>query len=181
MLDGIRKRKVALLFLVLDTDQNGYIERPDFERAAKALADLNNVSEFSEEYLKLRKTFVDIYENIKTLMDVDKNHRIQLAEWVSYFGKMLDSDDEYVEIISPIARHIFNMLDHNENGKISIEEWQLFAKAYSIPDHDIEGLFNKLDYNNSGFITRDEFGYMITDFFLSDDPNKPGNYIFGNY
>ncbi|MEM6530237.1 MAG: EF-hand domain-containing protein [Chloroflexota bacterium] len=181
MLDGIRKRKVTLLFIMLDTDQNGYVERPDFERAAKSLATLNGVSQFSEEYLKLRKTFMDIYEHIKTLMDTDGNHRIQLDEWVKYFGQMLNNDDRYVDIIAPIARDIFNMLDQDENGKISIKEWQLFAGAYQIPEDEVGDLFARLDSNSSGYITREEFGHMMTDFFFSEDPDAPGNYIFGNY
>ncbi|MEL6271305.1 MAG: EF-hand domain-containing protein, partial [Chloroflexota bacterium] len=96
-------------------------------------------------------------------------------------GQMLDDDDRYVEIIAPIARHIFNMLDQNENGKVSIKEWRLFARAYRIPESDVDDLFGTLDENDSGFITREEFGRMITDFFFSEQPDSPGNYIFGRY
>ena len=181
MLEGIQRKKIALLFLVFDLDENGYIERQDFERAAKTLADLNHISQFTEDYRKLRDAFLTIYDSLKEMMDENKNHRIEMDEWMNYFTKILEDTDKYADLVAPIARYIFNMLDHNENGKISILEWRRFAKAFNIPNDDMDDLFHKLDTNESGFITRDEFGFMVTDFFLSDDESKPGNYIFGRF
>lgn len=181
MLDQLRRQKITLLFLIFDADQNGYVERQDFERAAKTLAVLNGVSQFSDDYRRLHDSYSDIYRSIKTMMDTDGDHRVGLDEWITYFEGMLEDEDRYLEVAAPIARYIFNMLDHNENGKISIEEWRLFSQAYNIPAEDVDDIFNKMDADDSGFITREEFGHLVTDFFLSDDPDKPGNYIFGRF
>lgn len=177
MLEGIRRKKITLLFLILDADQNGYVEHDDFVRVASLLA--QGVK--SERASAFEAQFTRIFDTLYSFMDDNQDRRIALEEWVTYFERILADEQRYAELIEPMARVIFSLLDHNDDGKIALEEFKAFVIAYRIESIDAAALFAKLDTNANGYLTRDEFGYMITDFFLSDDPTKAGNYIFGDF
>lgn len=181
MLSNLQRRKVTLLFLILDRDENGYIERWDFQRVAHDLAAIRDHTRYSDEYREFQTIFMAIFESIQQMMDSNNNQQVELPEWVAYFERVLDDTNQYAERVAPLASGIFTLLDHDGDGAIQVEEFRHFTQVYRLigDDINVNERFKTLDLNGNGRITRDEFGYLITDFFLSDDPQKPGNYIFG--
>ncbi|NEO66889.1 MAG: calcium-binding protein, partial [Moorea sp. SIO4G2] len=56
-----------------------------------------------------------------------------------------------------------------------------FFKAYGIDDSQIEEIFGRFDQNNDGYIDKQEILDLVTEFYYSQDPEAPGNWIFGSY
>ncbi len=179
MLSPLLRRKITLLFLVFDVDENGYIERDDFLKIAKDLGAIRNLEPDSVQFATLRTAFTDLYDNLSKLMDRNADARVELDEWITYFEKMMATDEMYKDTSNKLSASIFGLLDDNRDEQISLAEYKLFADVYRIDD--VNDVFNKLDANGDGVITADEFHQMVDQFFTSDDPDAPGNYSFGAY
>jgi Ca2+-binding EF-hand superfamily protein len=179
-LDPIQRRKVTLFFRVLDANENGFVERADFERVADQLVMRHQMDPASEDYTRVKNTFTRVYDSIREMTDLDQDNRVSLNEWWTYFEQVLYDENQFAELIAPMARNIFTLLDHDDDGKIGLVEFRHFGEVYRI-EADIDALFAKLDMNGNGYITRDEFGHIATDFFLNRDIDVPGNYLFGAF
>ncbi len=181
MLPDIQRKKVAVLYLVLDADENGFIERFDFERIAKKMAAAHDISQFSDRYRSLRESLLAIYDDIKANLDLNDNYRVELQELMAYVEVLIATPSICEARIFPLARDLFHMLDLNANGKISFGEWKPFADVCRISTDDMQPVFDLLDVRGNGYITQRDFQLLMLDFFLSEDPSKPGNYTFGRF
>ncbi len=52
---------------------------------------------------------------------------------------------------------LFDMLDANENGIISLDEWETHHKCLGIDPTHAKASFDAMDLNKTGTVTRDEF------------------------
>ncbi|MEO0562253.1 MAG: EF-hand domain-containing protein [Chloroflexota bacterium] len=180
-LEGILRKKITLLFLTLDQDENGFLERADFERVANALDALRGPAAVDEEDAPdVKANFIAIFDNIHKMMDLNANEKVELEEWVAYFEKALDDKVEFNKSVAPMADSIYKLLDHDGDGKISLREFRHFAQVYRI-EGKTERLFAKLDRDQNGVISTDEFALAIDEFFRSEDEGAPGNGLFGEY
>ena len=64
---------------------------------------------------------------------------------------------------------LFNILDVDQNGEISWEEYSLFLSTYAVKEDQHKAIFQKLDLDGNGVISRDEW-MAAADQFESDDP-----------
>jgi hypothetical protein len=44
---------------------------------------------------------------------------------------------------------------------------------------DMTGIFERLDLNSDGYLSREEFALAWRQFWISDDPADPGNWLCG--
>ncbi|MFZ4816309.1 MAG: EF-hand domain-containing protein [Phototrophicaceae bacterium] len=179
--DTLRHKKITLLFLILDADENGFLEEKDFRNAAERLAALRNWSQYSDDAKLLRQAFISIYEDIIKRLDLNTNRFVELEEWLAYFDQLFEEAADHTRIIDPIATQVFRLLDQNSDGMISKQELHEFSTVYRIPTESVDELFDRLDRDADGTISTAEYREMIFDFFLSNDPSKAGNYIFGQF
>jgi hypothetical protein len=61
------------------------------------------------------------------------------------------------------------VFDANKNGSLK--------KA----DFDKAEIFSKLDFDGDGKIMKNDYLNLVADFYLSDNPQSPGNLFFGAY
>jgi len=139
------------------------------------------VKESYQHQCQSRESLLAIYEDIKTRMDLNDNYRVELQELVVYVQGLIANPAECEARVTPLARDLFHMLDLNENGRISFDKWKHFAEVCRIPADDMREVFDLLDERNSGFLSQRDFITLMLDFFLTDNPAKPGNYTFGRF
>jgi Ca2+-binding EF-hand superfamily protein len=73
------------------------------------------------------------------------------------------------------------MVDIDGNGRISPQEYALFLKAYNVDERLFDDIFRHLDLNGDGYLSRDEIFKLVREFYLSDDPQAPGNWLVGPF
>jgi Ca2+-binding EF-hand superfamily protein len=83
--------------------------------------------------------------------------------------------------VQGIARAVFDILDEDNDGVISKDEYLKFFRSFRGNVEDGEIAFQKLDEDDKGYLTRKEFLDAVTEFHLSDDPDARGNWLFGPY
>ena len=180
-LSETRKRKLSALFRVLDVDSNGSMERADHEAIVRNLAMLRGWRPGGEDYTKLFTKLIRMWEHIGHVADKDKDGSVSLDEWLEYHDKLLDNPDDYREIVVDEVRLILQLVDLDQDGRLSKLEYKLFFDIYGIEAMRLPEIFAQLDIDGDGYITHDELWLHLEDFYFSDDPEARGNWIFGPF
>jgi juvenile hormone diol kinase len=187
VLGKLQQIKLTYFFNVIDRDHNGFIEADDFSTFVSRLAALRGVEPGSLEYEQFHPDALARWNEVRQSADKDYNGRIGLQEWLDYWSAEMDaiadaageSPNFALVQLKHSAHFTFDLLDRDDDEKISAEEYGHVLQAWGL-DIDTGAVFQRLDLNSDGFITRDELVQLSKQFFLSNDPEVPGNYICGN-
>jgi len=167
------QRKMTLAFDALDSDRDGILNRADFEAIADRYAQLRGWSPGDAEYKRHHGFMVGWWEELRCIADANGDGRVTPAE-ASTFLEGADPTE-----IAAAGEIIFDVLDADYDGQISLPEYGNFLRAMGLDDTAAEESFSRLDSNGDGTISRTEFGTLYADFYLGDDPDAPGNWLYG--
>ena len=180
MLTELQTKKWTRLFQVYDADGNGVVEKNDFEEIFQNLAKARNLTTGTPEYEQLHGKFMEDWEYLRKDADKNNDGKVQLAEWLEHGDRRINSSDMYQTNID-LANQIFELLDLNGDGVITVEEYKTIVSSWRISENVAVENFPKLDLNGDGGITKDELQELVRQFHSSDDPDAPGNLFFGPY
>ena len=119
-----------------------------------------------------------MYGSIKEKLQQKLENRIYLDDWLKYHELVLQ-DQDYRQQIKSLAELVFDIIDLDESGNLDYGEWQNLFKVYNLPVVYASESFAKIDLNQDGFLSREELLSSLREFYDSDDPDVPGNYMFG--
>lgn len=177
----LQKAKQIHYFNVLDYNGDGVLEKQDFVDVADRLASMRDYEEGSSRHTAVRQEILRMWTNARALSGKEGKAKITLEDWLAHEQKVLDSNVLIHSYVQGIARAIFDILDEDNDGVISKEEYLKFFRSFRGDDEDGEIAFDKLDDEDKGHLTRKEFLEAVTEFHLSDDPDARGNWLFGPY
>ncbi|NET55004.1 MAG: hypothetical protein F6K47_01985 [Symploca sp. SIO2E6] len=180
MLTELQTKKWTRLFQVYDANGNGVVDKNDFEAIFQNVAEARNLTSGSSSYEQLHAKFIEDWEHLQKDADKNNDGTVELAEWLEHGDHRINSPDMYQTVID-LANQIFELLDLNGNGTISLEEYKIFYRSWRIPEELAAEVFPKLDLNGDGNLSKDEFVELVRQFHHSDDPSNPGNWLFGSY
>jgi len=173
--------KLKLLFDTFDFDKNGFIERCDFQSYVDGLAKLLKVDPSTDEYKKMAEANLGWFDQIKAAADTNKDGRVSEAEWMAFWTTFLAAAainaPGTMALLRTSAETTFHVLDMNKNLKIAPEEFRTWLAAWQITEGWHEA-FKKLDVHNQGYLTKTEVTNLVKDYFLSNDPTAPGNWLY---
>jgi len=121
-------------------------------------------------------------------MDTDGNGKIDREELTSFIlkkgGTRVDAEAR--------ATHIISQVDHDGDGRLSVEEWKNAKVAGMLGQDDklVKSQFQKIDKDNDGFITHEElsklFNWTLTKDLISRmiqeiDENKDGKISYSEF
>jgi Ca2+-binding EF-hand superfamily protein len=165
-------RKVRTRLQRLDINQDGYISREDFELMGKRLI------EYSSDITKEKsETILATFATIPDLIGLKPGVKIPLEEMAKIGSDTLLSGKK------PPGVHdmLFDCIDTNNNGTISIEEYKVYFQVIgpNISDEEMKHSFNTIDSNGDGVISRDEFLAAAEDFFYGVEETELSNVFYG--
>ncbi len=177
----LQRAKQVHFFNVLDYNGDGVLERQDFIDVADRLSDLRDYKEGSSKREAVREEILRMWTNAQSLSGTEDEDQLTLEDWLAHEQEVIDSDVLINSYIQGLARAIFDTLDEDNDGVISEDEYLRFFQSFRGEDGDGTVAFQKLDVDEKGYLTRKEFLDVVTEFHLSDDPEAPGNWLFGSY
>lgn len=177
----LQKAKQVHYFNVLDYNGDGTLEKQDFINVADRLAELRGYEDGSSSHTAVRQEILRMWTNARALSGKEGKAEITLEDWLAHEQKVLDSNVLIHSYVQGIARAIFDILDADNDGVISREEYLKFFRSFRGDEEDGELAFQKLDEDEKGYLTRKEFLGAVTEFHLSDDPDARGNWLFGPF
>ena len=132
-------------FNIFDIDSNGSIE-------TSQLGILMN-------FLKQNPSKEELTQIIKET-DIDNTNKIYFNQFLKIMAKRIKNkkDDEDKDLCN-----IFNRLDRNHNGYISIHEIEFIATHFgeNVTKEDIEGMMKEADTDRDGYISLEEFKMIM--------------------
>ncbi|NET64144.1 MAG: hypothetical protein F6K63_06905 [Moorea sp. SIO1G6] len=179
MLTELQQKKLTTLFNNIDADSGGTLNQDDFHLILNKLASSRGLKPNSWQYAYLRSILVSMWNNL-SLADQNSDAEITLEEWFKYYDNLIHSD-AYEPLIQLQCDVFFALLDQDDNGEISQQEYVDLVSAYGVDPSWARENFGHLDLNSDGHISQEELFTLMDEFFRSDNPKSPGNYFWGSY
>lgn len=200
MLTELKKRKLKKLFDLYDVDCSGFITEADYQKMAQSQAEVMGYQTGSLQYNIICSQFKTLWKDLQKEIDINNDGEITLEEFLEYKDKQLNAKEGYrplwleqsgmetaqsyeqsgEDAIIKLTNLIFERLDADGSGKISCEEYK---QGFVVQQDESlsEEIFSKLDTNGDGNLSKEEVLKHVHDFFYSDDPDAPGNWLLGSY
>lgn len=179
MLTDLQKRKLTLYFHLYDVDDDGQIAWPDFERVAENVRALYGAEGHSAIHTRIRDGFVRRWGALRASADADQDGGVTMSEWLTYWDGVLADDARHQEEIASVTERLFELFDTDEDGLLGADEFCNFYGIYGLKSAQARLVFMDLDADGDGAVTRRELTDMAHQFYRSDDPDAPGNRLFG--
>jgi Ca2+-binding EF-hand superfamily protein len=179
MLTDFRKRKLMALFDLYDIDKDGLLEQADYERIAQNLAAFLHYQPGSPEYARLYADRMASWHNLYQLCGAPSSQRVTQEEFLAALDRLLSDKNNYQAFVGSRTDSITEMSDQDGDGRLTRQEYVAGARSYGTDEATANEAFRRLDQNGDGYLTRDEILRSVEEFFYSDNPEGPGNWLFG--
>ncbi|MDE3721083.1 MULTISPECIES: EF-hand domain-containing protein [Nocardiopsis] len=78
-----------------------------------------------------------------------------------------------------VAEAVFDLLDEDGDGRISLAEFLVYAAALGATEADARTRFAHVDIDGDGHISREEFVLSAREYLFGEDTKSPGGFVFG--
>lgn len=165
------KKKFHKAFVMRDAEKKGYIARSDFELVI-------------DWYKKCPTSTPEKYEIVKNVMFsfweragiVDPKVKLSFEE-VEELWKDQVLQDLHKELFKPM----FEILDANGDGHISLSEWEDYYTSLGIPTEFAQDSFRAMDTNHDEKVTMDEFIAYNIEYYHSDENKLNSAILYGPF
>lgn len=89
------------------------------------------------------------------------------------------TDKDLKKKVHKFLPFLFQAVDKDSSGEISIDEYKLFFNCLGLTDRDAEMSFLAIDKNNDGMLSIKEFVKLGRDFFLTENPKRVSRNFWG--
>jgi Ca2+-binding EF-hand superfamily protein len=166
----LQKRKWTRLFQVYDADHDGVLELADFMAIAEGLAPGNET---------LRNLYAHDFGQILAATGAQPGTNVTTAQYLAFHEAM--SAESYETMINGIANLVLTHFDADNDGMLTLSELKKVYAAFRVSDASPDDIFRRLDLNSDGYLSRPELLSALHEFFHSNDPEAPGNGLWGPY
>jgi Ca2+-binding EF-hand superfamily protein len=181
MLTDLQKRKLNALFNLYDVDKNGFVEQADFEQIVHNLATTLGFQPGSPAYTRLHAGHMAIWNNVQQLSGAPGHQRVTLEEFLAGHDRLLSAKDRYLATIGHFGDSVIELSDQDGDGRLSQQEYVANLRSFNVDEAAANEAFRRLDRDGDGYLTHDEISRRVEEFFYSDDPQAPGNWLMGPF
>ena len=173
----LRLAKAKTLFSVYDYDDNGFIEKADFEAVAENFAKARELPTESEARQKIKELYLGIWAELENVADEDRDGRVSFSELLAYLDKLTHDPALFHQQVMVLSELLFELLDSDGDGSITFQEYSEFACCLRF-ETSLEN-FSQLSQKNES-MTRVDFLRRLQEFYYSEDPDAQGNVFYGD-
>ncbi|WP_283136609.1 EF-hand domain-containing protein [Rhizohabitans arisaemae] len=169
MASGFQRRKIAGVFDAMDVDGDGFLQEADFIALAKRWAGTGRP--------RMAAVMLGWWPVLLAASDLDRDGKVTLDEVL----RVVDGLGEMPEAVVGTATAMFEAVDEDGDGSISVGEYRRLIETWSGRPVDTDEVFPLLDLDGDGHLSAEEFTRLWTEFWSGDDPDAPGTWVFGRF
>ncbi len=123
--------------------------------------------------------FRQVWQGLWEIADADNDGRIDEAEYKTTFTALvLERPDAFDEVYLPFIDALIDIADSDGDARLDqAEHARLFGAFLSVSEKDSAESFRMLD--GDGILTRQEIQKAVREYYCSEDPEAPGNWLLG--
>jgi Ca2+-binding EF-hand superfamily protein len=181
MSTGLLDRKIDRCFGHLDVNRDGQIQSHDLVALAARLMSNFAVPADSRKGKQVTQTFGNWWKALVSNMDVDGDREITPDEFrTGMRATFVTPSGGFDEFFRPAAQAIIDVADTDDDGIVSRHEFRRVQEAFGTPPVKIDEAFARLDADGDGFLSHQEIMDAFRDYYTKEDPQNPGNWLFGS-
>lgn len=174
-----RRKKLLYVFNVFfDVNQSGTIDRKDFELAIEKICTLRGWPSGSPQYKRNYDSMIQIWDGLRQRADSNKDGQVSVEEWSSMWDEYAKNPENALEWQTQYMRFMFELEDASGDGSIDVDEFTSVCSCYGLQVSECTEAFQKMSSGNKE-VSYSQFKDLWKQFFMSENPADPGNYIFG--
>ncbi len=177
MASEFQERKLKNMFAALDADSDGYLREKDFRALVARWSRLPGVDPGTELRARVEALLMGWWAALLEAGDANGDGSVDLGEVLL----LVDRLPAMVADVTSTADTLFDAVDADGDGRISPEEHRRLVETWNGQPVDMTGIFALLDLNGDGHLSRTEFAMLWRQFWISDDPKEPGNWLCGRF
>jgi len=180
MLTELQTAKLTHIFNIIDFDRNGTIEKEDFEAIGENLAIIRDFDYGSADFDRVMGLSMSIWNNLQPHISGSEG---SLSDWLTFMDNLFNEGDglAYMNYLKKFVDTLFNLFDVNKDGVFSQNEYIDLFIGLRIEVRFAPKAFKRIDINGDGIISKDELIKSSNVFMMSNDPEAPGNWLFGDW
>ena len=158
-------KKIKEHFTYLDTNKNGFLSVEDWILMVDNLKAILGVAE--EKVTTVREV------HIKLAARLGAKSGVQLTEeeFVKSAARFAENEDESRACLKEVTDALFDVLDTNRDGTLSLVEYTKLLQSCNIEDPEIaKAVFDSVDANHDGKIQIEELYEVSDKFWFTLDP-----------
>jgi hypothetical protein len=179
MLTDFQKRKLNVLFNLYDVDKDGFEEQADFEQIVQNLATTLRIQPGSPEHTRLYAAHVAVWNNVQQLVGSPGSQRVARGEYLAGYDRLLSAKGNFLAAVGSWSDSLIELSDRDGDGRLSQQEYVANLRSFNVDEAAANEAFRRLDLDGDGYLTHDEISRSVEEFFYSDDPEAPGNWLVG--
>ena len=180
MLSELQQRKLQRLFQLLDFNQDGHIDRSDFEMSVGIFAQMRGLASDSPDYQTFYDECLARWEDTRQA-DMDGDGRVTLAEYLAHQAQILGDEEIFNRSIGKTARAFLTAMDNDGDGMIQLKEFMAGHAAFQVNAATSESIFHMIDTDGDQAVGYDEMVVAVRSYYYSADPADPMNNLMGPY
>ncbi|SHM08224.1 EF-hand domain-containing protein [Actinacidiphila paucisporea] len=177
MASAFQERKLVGMFGAFDADGDGYLREEDFRALVARWSRLPAVGPGTELRTRVETLLMGWWAALLEAGDADGDGAVGLGEVLL----LVDRLPSMIADVTATADTVFDAVDANGDGRISPAEHRTLVETWNGRSVDMTGVFELLDLNGDGHLSREEFALLWRQFWTSDDPVEPGNWLCGRF
>ncbi|XP_042884666.1 calexcitin-2-like [Penaeus japonicus] len=177
-LSKFRRAKLLHVFTTFfDVNRSGEIDEKDLDIAIQKVCGARGWSQDDPHYEKTRNTLRTLWTVLTSKADIDQDHQVSVEEWYCAWRED-ESDREWSHIFRDL---MFLLEDASGDGHVDVDEYVALYTALGLKEAQCREAFRRIQKDDTSVVTKDKFDALWEQYFHSEDPNAPGNFIFGKF
>ncbi|MFE0098785.1 EF-hand domain-containing protein [Streptomyces sp. NPDC059009] len=181
--DDVLGRKLLRAFAMLDTDGDGALVEADLLTLADRLAAAFAMTGDAAKIIRLKEAFRVLWDTDLLSMDADGNGLVDRQEFLDGMRKAAANDREgHLTRLGAMVDAWMDICDADGNGVIDRDEFlTMYTRTLGASPDALILAFKALDRDGNGTLDRDEIRLATEEYYTSNDPQAPGNWLFGPF
>ncbi|MEC3974506.1 EF-hand domain-containing protein [Amycolatopsis sp. H20-H5] len=174
-------RKMDHVFDMLDVTKDAHLAEDDFAELAAGISAIVPGQHNQQKIAAFRDAMLGWFHALLLAQGLPMDGSMEREQFRAAMVKVILGEGRYVEVFEPVAVTWFRLYDADDSNSLSLEEFQVLSRALQISEADTEAGFCKFDFNGDGELSEEEFLTVARQFYAGEDPDAPGNWLYGPF